>query len=109
MLSKQSYLSILVLGATVAMVSAENRDGVEKAQRFRAAQTEGTKVVSVVSESATENPPLVDDFARMVLEQKAHAEIEELGGSGYTYTPVYTPGILPRPCWFCYPYTFCCP
>ena len=107
MLSKKSFLPILILGvAAVSAVSAERPEGVEKAHRFQAVQTERTKTSPVVRDTSTESDVPVDDFARIALENNAAAQLEELGGWGYTY--YYRPGYISRPCYACSYIFGCC-
>ena len=110
MFSKKGYVSIAVLailGVAATTVSATNPGGFEKAPSFQAAGASATEAISVVSEIPTEKTPWVDDFTRIVLEQRVHSQIEDIGGAGYVYKPIYRP--IVRPCWFCYPFSYCCP
>ncbi len=107
MLSKKSFLSILILAATVAAVSAESPDGVEKARRFQALQTERTKTGPVVSDASVESDHPIDDFARIALEQNAAAQLEELGGYSYSYRHSYSYSVT-RPCYSCSYIYGCC-
>ena len=73
-------------------------------------QTERTKTSPFGSDASGKPDHAVDDFARIALEQNAAAQLEELGGSNFTYNYIYgyIPHLPPRPCYACSYIYGCC-